>query len=99
MAVISFRAWYLSAEPLVLLNVVYLYIIVSMKIFLCKLINFKIGNDHTPLLINPFQSIGTFHIETNYLICIANQMTGFYIKCNTGPKRVQQNQVFEKYLL
>ena len=90
MVVIRFRTWYLSAEPLVLLNVVYLYIIVTM-IFLCKLINFKIGDDHTPLLINPFQSIGTFHIETNYLICIANQMTGFHMKCNTGPKRVQQN--------
>ena len=61
--------------------------------------NFKIGDDHIPLLINPFQSSGTFHIETNYLICIANQMTGFHMKCNTGPKRVQQNQVFKKYLL
>ena len=23
-------------------------------------------------------------METSYLICTANQMTGFYIKCNTG---------------
>ena len=27
-----------------------------------------------------------FHIETSHLICRANQMTGFYIKCNTGLK-------------
>ena len=25
-----------------------------------------------------------FHIETNYLICITNQTTAFYMKCNTG---------------
>ena len=29
-----------------------------------------------------------FHIETSHLICIANQMTGFYMKCNTGLKSV-----------
>ena len=28
------------------------------------------------------------HIETSHLICSANQMTGFYMKCNTGLKRV-----------
>ena len=61
--------------------------------------NFKISEDHIPLLINPFQFSGTFHIETNYLIYIANQMTGFHMKCNTGPKRVQQNHFFKKYLL
>ena len=33
--------------------------------------------------INPFQPSDAFHIET---ICCANQMTGFYIKCNTGLK-------------
>ena len=25
-----------------------------------------------------------FHVETSHLIYIANQMTGFYITCNTG---------------
>ena len=35
-----------------------------------------------------------FHIETINLICIANQMTGFYIKCNTGLKWVN-NHPFE----
>ena len=29
-----------------------------------------------------------FHIETSHLICIANQMTGFYMECNTGLKSV-----------
>ena len=33
---------------------------------------------------NPFQPIVAFHIETSHLICIANQMTGFYMKYNTG---------------
>ena len=39
-------------------------------------------------LINLFQSTVTFYIETSHLICIANQMTGFYMKCNTGMKWV-----------
>ena len=33
-------------------------------------------------LINPFQTSVAFHIETNRLICRANQMAGFYMKCN-----------------
>ena len=40
--------------------------------------------------INTFQPSVTLHLETTHLICIANQMTGFYMKCNTGLKRVNQ---------
>ena len=36
--------------------------------------------------LNPFQSSVAFRIETSYLICNENQMTGFYMKCNTGVK-------------
>ena len=36
--------------------------------------------------LNPFQARVTFHIETSHLICIANQMTGVYMKYNTGLK-------------
>ena len=35
------------------------------------------------LPVNPFHASVAFHIETSYLICRANQMTGFYMKCNT----------------
>ena len=34
----------------------------------------------------PFQRIVVFHMETVYFICIANQMTGFYMKCHTWLK-------------
>ena len=37
---------------------------------------------------NPFQPRVAFHIETSHLICIANQMTGFYMECITGLKWV-----------
>ena len=37
-------------------------------------------------LFNTFQTSAAFHIETNLLICKANQMTGFYMECNTGLK-------------
>ena len=30
----------------------------------------------------------TFYIETSHLICFANQVTGFYVKSNTGMKLV-----------
>ena len=40
------------------------------------------------LFVNPFQPSVRFHIETSHLICTANQMTGFYIVCNTGLKWV-----------
>ena len=33
--------------------------------------------------IKAFQPSVAFHIETSHLICILNQMTGFYITCNT----------------
>ena len=39
-------------------------------------------------VINPFQPIVAFHKETSHLICSANQMTGFYMECNTGLKWV-----------
>ena len=45
--------------------------------------------------VNSFQPSVAFRIETIRLICNTNQMTGFYMKCNTGLKQVQalhQNQ-------
>ena len=38
---------------------------------------------------NLFQPSVAFYIETSHLIYIANQMTGFYMECNTGLKRVK----------
>ena len=40
--------------------------------------------------LTPFQLNVVFDIETSHLICIANKMTSFYIKCNTGLKWVQK---------
>ena len=34
--------------------------------------------------VNPFQPNVAFHIKTSHLTCKANQMTGFYLKCNMG---------------
>ena len=36
------------------------------------------------VIIYRFQSCVTFHTETSHLIYTENQMTGFYMKCNTG---------------
>ena len=33
-----------------------------------------------------FQPSVAFHIETIHLICSGNQISGFYMKCNTGLK-------------
>ena len=41
-------------------------------------------------LFNPFQSSVAFHIETSDLTCIANQMTGFYMRWKTGLKLVNR---------
>ena len=39
--------------------------------------------------LNQFQQpIVTFHIKTSHLNCSANQITGFYMKYNTGLKLV-----------
>ena len=43
--------------------------------------------------INPFQPSDAFHIDTSHLICTLNQMTGFYMKYNTGLK-----WVYSRYL-
>ena len=32
-----------------------------------------------------------FHTETSHLICTANQMSDFYMKCNTGLKGVKKS--------
>ena len=34
--------------------------------------------------INLFQPSVAFHVETNYLICNVNQMTGFYMEGKSG---------------
>ena len=36
--------------------------------------------------LNPFQPSVASHIETRHLFYRAKQMTGFYMKCNTGLK-------------
>ena len=41
------------------------------------------------IFINPFQPSVAFHIETSRLFCSAKQMTGSYMKCNTGLKWVK----------
>ena len=41
-----------------------------------------IDNTEDIKYINPFYPCVAFHIETSQLSCSANQMTGFYMKCN-----------------
>ena len=41
-------------------------------------------------LLNPFHPSVAFHIKTNHLIFNANQMTGFYMKCNTDQTWVKE---------
>ena len=48
--------------------------------------NCKIVQKTAPFIL--FQPSVAFHIETRHLICSANQITGFYMKCNTGLKGV-----------
>ena len=36
-----------------------------------------------PLIFNPLTTNVPHHIETSQLICIANQLNGFYMKGNT----------------
>ena len=38
-------------------------------------------------MLNHFNQV--FHIETSHLICSVNEVTGFYMKCNTGLKWVK----------
>ena len=35
-------------------------------------------------MTDSFQHRVPFHIETSHLICSANQMAGFYMKCDIG---------------
>ena len=43
-------------------------------------------------LLTPFQLSVAFYIETSHWICSVNQMTGFYMKCNTGLKCVNDQK-------
>ena len=53
---------------------------------------------HNPF--NPFHLSVAFHIETSHLICSANQMIGFYMKCNTRLKSFIRYEILgkEKYI-
>ena len=46
------------------------------------------------LYFDPFQSIDAFQIEISHLICSTNQMTGFYMKCNTWLKWVKMSEEY-----
>ena len=36
-----------------------------------------------------------FQLEASYLSCTVNQMSSFYMKCNTGLKWVTQRDIFK----
>ena len=42
-----------------------------------------------------FQPSAVFHIETSHFICSANQVTGFYMECNTWLKWINRHQVLQ----
>ena len=49
-------------------------------------------------IINSFQLSDAFHTETCHLFCRAKQMTGFYMKHNTGAE-MAKNITKSKYQL
>ena len=53
--------------------------------------NLPTGGESLIHYMNPFHPSVAFHVETNHLICTANQMTGFSMKYNTGPKWVNSH--------
>ena len=50
------------------------------------------------LFFNLFQPSLAFQIEGSHLICIANQMTGFYMECKTGLKWVENQCLFHRMI-
>ena len=46
--------------------------------------------------VNSFHPSVALHIKTSRLICIANQMTGFYMKCNAVLKWLKTRIFFER---
>ena len=56
------------------------------RVFICKLTDCNGGiSDH---FINPFRPSIAFHIETSHVNCTVKQMTGFYMKWDTGWNRL-----------
>ena len=49
--------------------------------------------------VSLFRPIAAFYIETSHLICTANQITGFHIKCNTGLKWGNKQRVVNVFRL
>ena len=45
-------------------------------------------------IFKPFQSIVVFHVETSHFLSGANQMTGFYVECNTEMKWVKARHCY-----
>ena len=47
-----------------------------------RLLTLQVNIKLLPCLFNPFQPSVVFRIETRHLICSADQLSGFYMKCN-----------------
>ena len=60
---------------------------------MCDFLNFAVSHTATffeHVLTHFIRPVTAFHIETRHLFCSAKQMTGFYMKHNTGLKLVKQ---------
>ena len=57
--------------------------------FLLTVVLFIIVPVHYNYRNYPISASVAFHIKTSQLICTANQLTGFYMKCNTRLKWVK----------
>ena len=62
---------------------IYIYIYIYIYIVTYKNVRQKRVN---PIQVKTLQASVAFHIEPSHLICTANQMTGFYMKYDTGLK-------------
>ena len=68
----------------------------------CKHGSQKAVNSFQPSVafhIETIQPSVAFHIEISHLICIANQITGFYMKCSTGLKWVEKYHTVTRFLV
>ena len=59
--------------------------------FLLRLFQFDHFVDARSYMVNSFQPSAAFHIDTSDLIYTANQMSGFYIKCNWAARLKKVN--------
>ena len=88
MSYIFFMLLELIIHRLIFASTFWFFRVVSLSHHSMTTVMLELNFFYPKIPLTHFNPVLRSHIETSYFIRIANQMTGFYMKCNTGLKSI-----------